>query len=84
VRTRLNGQVLQDSNTSDLIFDVATLISLLSEACTLQPGDLLVTGTPSGVGFTRKPPLFMKAGDVCEVEVEGLGTLINPVIDDPA
>jgi len=84
VRTRLNGQVLQDSSTSDLIFDVATLIALLSEACTLQPGDLLVTGTPSGVGFTRKPPLFMKAGDLCEVEVEGLGTLINPVIDDPA
>ena len=84
VRTRLNGQVLQDSNTSDLIFDVATLIALLSEACTLQPGDLLVTGTPAGVGFTRKPPIFMKAGDVCEVEVEGLGTLTNPVIDDPA
>jgi 2-keto-4-pentenoate hydratase/2-oxohepta-3-ene-1,7-dioic acid hydratase in catechol pathway len=84
VRTRLNGTVLQDSSTSDLIFDVATLIALLSEASTLQPGDLLVTGTPAGVGFARKPPLFMKAGDVCEVEVEGVGTLINPVIDDPA
>jgi acylpyruvate hydrolase len=84
VRTRLNGQVLQDGSTSDLIFDVATLISLLSEACTLQPGDLLVTGTPAGVGFTRKPPLFMKAGDVCEVEVEGVGTLVNPVVDDLA
>ena len=63
---------------------MATLISLLSEACTLLPGDLLVTGTPSGVGFARKPPLFMKAGDVCEVEVEGVGTLVNPVADDPA
>jgi len=84
VRTRLNGQVLQDANTSDLIFDVATLIALLSEACTLKPGDLLVTGTPSGVGFARKPPVFMKAGDVCEVEVEGVGTLANPVADDPA
>jgi acylpyruvate hydrolase len=84
VKTRLNGQVLQDSTTSDLIFDVATLIALLSEACTLQPGDLLVTGTPAGVGFARKPPLFMKAGDVCEVEVEGVGTLVNPVVDDPA
>lgn len=83
LRTRLNGQVLQDGSTSDLIFDVATLISLLSEACTLQPGDLLVTGTPSGVGFARKPPVFMKAGDVCEVEVEGIGTLVNPVVDDP-
>jgi acylpyruvate hydrolase len=84
LQTRLNGKTLQDATTADLIFDVATLISLLSEACTLQPGDLLVTGTPSGVGFTRKPPLFMKAGDVCEVEVEGLGTLVNPVVDDPA
>lgn len=82
LRTRVNGRVLQDGSTSDLIFDVATLVSLLSEACTLLPGDLLVTGTPSGVGFTRKPPLFLKAGDVCEVEVEGLGTLVNPVMDD--
>jgi len=84
VLTRLSGRVMQDGSTSELIFDVATLISLLSEACTLQPGDLLVTGTPSGVGFTRKPPVFMKSGDVCEVEVEGVGTLINPVADDPA
>jgi len=84
VQTRLNGQILQDASTSDMIFDVATLISLLSEVCTLQPGDLLVTGTPAGVGFTRKPPVFMKAGDVCEVEVEGVGTLVNPVVNDPA
>ena len=84
VQTRLNGRVLQDASTDDLIFNVATLISLLSEACTLLPGDLLVTGTPAGVGFARKPPLFMKAGDVCEVEVEGVGTLVNPVVDDPA
>jgi 2-keto-4-pentenoate hydratase/2-oxohepta-3-ene-1,7-dioic acid hydratase in catechol pathway len=83
VKTRLNGQIMQDASTSDMIFDVATLISLLSEACTLEPGDLLVTGTPSGVGFTRKPPVFMKAGDVCEVEIEGVGTLVNPVVDDP-
>lgn len=84
VQTRLNGRVLQDATTNDLIFNVATLISLLSEACTLLPGDLLVTGTPAGVGFARKPPVFMKAGDVCEVEVEGVGTLVNPVVDDPA
>ena len=83
LRTRLNGRLLQDGTTSDLIFDVATLISLLSEACTLLPGDILVTGTPAGVGFARRPPIFMKAGDVCEVEVEGVGTLVNPVIDDP-
>jgi acylpyruvate hydrolase len=84
IQTRLNGQIMQDASTSDMIFDVAELISLVSEACTVQPGDLLVTGTPSGVGFTRKPPVFMKSGDVCEVEVEGVGTLVNPVVDDPA
>jgi acylpyruvate hydrolase len=84
LQTRLNGRILQNASTSELIFDVATLISLLSEACTLEPGDLLVTGTPSGVGFTRQPPIFMKAGDVCEVEVEGVGTLVNPVVDDPS
>jgi acylpyruvate hydrolase len=82
LKTRLNGQVVQDGNTSDLIFDVATLVSMLSEAFTLQSGDIIVTGTPSGVGFARKPPLFMKAGDVCEVEIQGVGTLINPVVDE--
>jgi acylpyruvate hydrolase len=82
LRTRLNGQVVQDGNTSDLIFDVATLVSMLSEAFPLQSGDIIVTGTPSGVGFARKPPLFMKAGDVCEVEIEGIGTLVNPVADE--
>jgi 2-keto-4-pentenoate hydratase/2-oxohepta-3-ene-1,7-dioic acid hydratase in catechol pathway len=84
LRTRLNGQVVQDATTSDLIFDVATLVSTLSEAFTLQRGDIIVTGTPSGVGFARKPPLYMKAGDVCEVEVEGVGTLVNPVVDEAA
>jgi acylpyruvate hydrolase len=81
VQTRLNGEVLQDASTADMIFDVATLISLLSEACTLQAGDIIVTGTPAGVGFARKPPLFMKAGDICEVEVEGVGILVNPIVD---
>jgi acylpyruvate hydrolase len=82
LQTRLNGRVVQDGNTSDLIFDVATLVSLISDAFTLQSGDIIVTGTPSGVGFARKPPLFMKAGDVCEVEIEKVGTLINPVTDE--
>jgi len=82
LRTRLNGKTVQDGNTSDLIFDVATLVSLLSDAFTLESGDIIVTGTPSGVGFARKPPLFMKAGDVCEVEIEGVGTLVNPVVDE--
>ncbi|WP_029528083.1 fumarylacetoacetate hydrolase family protein [Polaromonas glacialis] len=82
IQTRLNGVVVQDASTSSLIFDVATLVSLLSEAVCLQPGDVIVTGTPSGVGLARKPPLFMKHGDVCEVEIEGLGILRNPVVDE--
>jgi acylpyruvate hydrolase len=82
LQTRLNGKVVQDASTAELIFDVKTLISLLSEAFTLESGDIIVSGTPSGVGFARKPPLWMKAGDVCEVEIEGLGTLVNPVVDE--
>lgn len=82
LQTRLNGQVVQDASTSDLVFDVATLISVISDAMTLNPGDILVTGTPSGVGAARKPPLFMKDGDVCEVEIEGLGVLRNVVVDE--
>lgn len=82
IQTRLNGAVVQDASTSSLIFDVATLVQLLSEAVCLQPGDVIVTGTPSGVGVARKPQLFMKHGDVCEVEIEGLGILSNPVVDE--
>jgi 2-keto-4-pentenoate hydratase/2-oxohepta-3-ene-1,7-dioic acid hydratase in catechol pathway len=65
-----------------MVFDVQTLICVISEAITLEPGDLIVTGTPAGVGLARKPPLWMKPGDVCEVEVEGLGILVNPVEDE--
>ena len=82
IQTRLNGMVVQDATTSSLIFDVATLVSLLSEAVCLQPGDVIVTGTPSGVGLARKPPLFMKHGDICEVEIEGIGILSNLVVDE--
>lgn len=82
IQTRLNGVVVQDASTSSLIFDIATLVSLLSEAVCLQPGDVIVTGTPSGVGMARKPQLFMKHGDVCEVEIEGIGILSNPVVDE--
>jgi 2-keto-4-pentenoate hydratase/2-oxohepta-3-ene-1,7-dioic acid hydratase in catechol pathway len=78
----LNGEVVQDANTRDLLFPVAELIARVSEAMTLMPGDIVVTGTPAGVGFARKPPLFMKHGDVCEVEVEGIGLLRNPVEDE--
>ena len=81
LRTKLNGEVVQDASTDDLVFDVATLVSLLSVAFTLEAGDVIVTGTPSGVGLARKPPLWMKPGDVCEVEVDGLGVLSNPIMD---
>ncbi|HTJ57253.1 MAG TPA: fumarylacetoacetate hydrolase family protein [Devosiaceae bacterium] len=83
LQTRLNGQVVQDAPIDDLIFDIATLVSLLSEAMTLAPGDVIITGTPSGVGLARKPPLWMRPGDICEVEVEGIGVLRNPILDEP-
>lgn len=79
LRTRLNGAVMQDAGTDRMVFDVASLIALLSEVMTLAPGDLIVTGTPSGVGFTRTPPVFMRPGDVCEIEIEGIGLLRNKV-----
>ncbi len=74
-----DGQVMQDGNTSDMIFPVAELISYLSTGATLLPGSVILTGTPSGVGFTRKPPVFLMPGDTVEVTVEGIGTLSNPV-----
>ncbi|MCF7646578.1 fumarylacetoacetate hydrolase family protein [Bacillus subtilis] len=79
IETRLNGQVMQSGNTADMIFPVDELIATLSEAITLQAGDVLVTGTPAGIGWARKPPLFMKEGDICEVEIESIGILTNPI-----
>jgi 2-keto-4-pentenoate hydratase/2-oxohepta-3-ene-1,7-dioic acid hydratase in catechol pathway len=76
----LNGETMQDSNTSNLIFKVPFLISYLSQSVTWEVGDLISTGTPPGVGFARKPPVFLKAGDTVSVTVEGIGTLTNPVI----
>jgi acylpyruvate hydrolase len=78
--TRVNGQVVQRSFTSDMIFSVAEIIAHLTRAMTLQPGDIVATGTPAGVGFTRDPALFLKAGDVVEVEISSIGLLSNPVI----
>jgi acylpyruvate hydrolase len=82
IESRLNGQVLQSDNTANMIFPVAETLVDVSQAMTLEPGDLLVTGTPSGVGHARKPPLWMKDGDICEIEIEGVGVLRNPVRDE--
>lgn len=81
ITSRVNGAVMQDGNTSDMIFDVPTLIEILSEVMTLEPGDVIATGTPAGVGYARKPPRFLKPGDVCEVTIEKIGTLSNPIQD---
>jgi 2-keto-4-pentenoate hydratase/2-oxohepta-3-ene-1,7-dioic acid hydratase in catechol pathway len=80
IRLRLNGETKQDSNTRQMIFSPAAIVAYVSQVVTLQPGDLIFTGTPPGVGFAKKPPLFLKAGDVCEVEIDGLGVLRNPVV----
>jgi 2-keto-4-pentenoate hydratase/2-oxohepta-3-ene-1,7-dioic acid hydratase in catechol pathway len=79
IRTRLNGQVVQDAHTSDMIFGVRELISYCSRNMTLLPGTIIMTGTPEGVGFARNPPLFLREGDVVEAEVEGIGILRNTV-----
>lgn len=81
LETRLNGEVLQSSHTGHMIFNIPRLIHYASTIFTLVPGDVIVTGTPAGVGWSRKPPRFMKAGDVCEVEIEAIGVLRNPIVD---
>lgn len=81
IRTILNGVAVQDWNTNDMIFDVPTLIEFLSADTTLLPGTVIITGTPQGVGMARKPPLWMKAGDTVTVEIDGIGSLTNPVQD---
>jgi 2-keto-4-pentenoate hydratase/2-oxohepta-3-ene-1,7-dioic acid hydratase in catechol pathway len=80
IRLRLNGQTMQESNTGQMIFTAAAIVAYISQVVTLRPGDLIFTGTPSGVGFSRKPPVFLKGGDVVEVEIDGLGVLRNPVV----
>lgn len=80
--TTLNGETMQDATTHDLIFPVARIIEILTEAMTLEPGDVIVTGTPAGVGYARKPPVFMKPGDTVEVAIEKVGTLRNSVKDE--
>ncbi len=80
IECRVNGKVMQSSNTDQLIFNVARTISLLSTFMTLEAGDVLVMGTPGGIGLARNPPVFMKAGEICEVEIEGIGLLCNPIV----
>ncbi|TCF96786.1 5-oxopent-3-ene-1,2,5-tricarboxylate decarboxylase [Paraburkholderia strydomiana] len=82
LETRLNGKVVQSANTDDMVFDVASLISIISEAITLEAGDVIVSGTPAGIGWAREPKLVMRNGDVCEVEIESLGVLRNVVKDE--
>lgn len=82
IKTILNGQTMQDWNTNDMIFDVPTLIEFLSGSTTLMPGTVIMTGTPHGVGMARTPPVFMKHGDTVSVEIEKIGTLTNPVLNE--
>lgn len=84
LQTRLNGRLMQDSSTREMIFTVAQLISYVSSSLTLEPGDVIATGTPAGVGFSRRPPVFLRPGDLVEVEIEGLGRIANPVAAEPA
>ncbi len=82
--TTLNGVQMQHGNTDDLIFPVNALIEILSECMTLEPGDVVVTGTPAGVGYARTPPVFLKAGDIVEIAIDPIGILRNPIVDEKA
>ena len=80
LQARLNGEIVQDGHTGNMIFNIPQLIAYASTIFTLVPGDVIITGTPAGVGWSQKPPRFMKAGDVVEVEIEAIGTLVNPIV----
>ena len=82
IQSRLNGAVMQNANTKDFLWGIAETIVLITECMTLEPGDVVITGTPAGVGYARTPPVFMKPGDVCEIEVEGVGILSNTIQDE--
>ena len=84
LRTFVNDELLQDGNTGDMVFDCWAQIATLSTAFTLEPGDIIATGTPGGVGVVREPPIFLKHGDTVRVEIDAIGTLENPVIDEPS
>ncbi|MBA3428773.1 MAG: fumarylacetoacetate hydrolase family protein [Actinobacteria bacterium] len=80
IRCRVNGELLQDSSTAQMVFSVAEIVAFVSTWLTLEPGDLIATGTPAGVGFTREPPVYLRPGDEVTVEIDGLGALVNPVV----
>ena len=82
IRCHLNGETLQDSSTDQHIFDVPTVIEVVTEVMTLEPGDVIIMGTPPGVGAARDPQVWMKGGDTCEIEIEGIGRLSNPIVDE--
>jgi acylpyruvate hydrolase len=82
IECRLNGMVMQSDNTANMIFPVAESIAYITQGMTLEPGDIIMTGTPSGVGVARKPPVWMKAGDICEIEIDGIGVLSNAIADE--
>ena len=81
IQSRLNGNLMQNANTKDFLWGVAETIQLITECMTLEPGDVVITGTPAGVGYARTPPVFMKPGDICEIEIEGIGVLQNSIKD---
>jgi 2-keto-4-pentenoate hydratase/2-oxohepta-3-ene-1,7-dioic acid hydratase in catechol pathway len=78
----LNGQIMQDSNTKLFLWDVVEALCIITECMTLEPGDVIITGTPAGVGYARKPPVWMKPGDVCEIEIEQIGILRSTIVDE--
>jgi len=82
IQSRLNGQIMQDANTKNFLWGIVETLVLITECMTLEPGDVVITGTPAGVGYARKPPVFMKAGDTIEIEIEGVGVLSNPIADE--
>jgi len=82
IESRLNGKIMQSDNTDNMMFPVVEMLVYVSQGMTLEPGDIIFTGTPSGVGFARTPPVWMKNGDICEVEIQGIGVLRNPIADE--
>jgi 2-keto-4-pentenoate hydratase/2-oxohepta-3-ene-1,7-dioic acid hydratase in catechol pathway len=82
IQSRLNGQVMQDANTRDFLWNVREALVIITECMTLEPGDVIITGTPAGVGYARTPPVWMVPGDVCEIDIEGIGVLSNTIVQE--